>query len=179
VTLTPHPLIVPWSWKDRPIPLLPLWALRHVQSLSACTMGVYYYTVTGTVVRFYMLSKHVNSITTCWNINYSTITISEVYTCSGTRESDLPHKASQDERGSLPGRCRNLVDSPPRPYRLRRWLLRAALPSTVGKGAKQSLRSQFASSGMRGASAAYLRGEAFIQRSSFHFNQCFTTIFKF
>jgi len=37
VTLTPHPLLVPWSRKDRAIPLLLLWAIRPVQSLSACT----------------------------------------------------------------------------------------------------------------------------------------------
>ena len=37
VTLTPHPLLVPWSRKSRAIPLLPLWAIRPVQSLSACT----------------------------------------------------------------------------------------------------------------------------------------------
>jgi hypothetical protein len=37
VMLTPHPLLVPWSWKGRAIPLLPLWAVRPVQSLSACT----------------------------------------------------------------------------------------------------------------------------------------------
>ena len=37
VTLTPHPLPVPWSRKSRAIPLLPLWAVRPVQSLSACT----------------------------------------------------------------------------------------------------------------------------------------------
>jgi len=37
VTLTPHPLLVPWSWKSRAIHLLPLWAVQHVQSLSACT----------------------------------------------------------------------------------------------------------------------------------------------
>ena len=37
VTLTPHPLLVLWSWKSRAIPLLPLWAVRPVQSLSACT----------------------------------------------------------------------------------------------------------------------------------------------
>ena len=36
-TLTPHPLLVPWSRKSRAIPLLPLWAVRPVQSLSACT----------------------------------------------------------------------------------------------------------------------------------------------
>ena len=37
VTLTPHPLLVPWSRKGKAIPLLPLWAVRPVQSLSACT----------------------------------------------------------------------------------------------------------------------------------------------
>ena len=37
VTLTPHPLLVPWSRKSRAIPLLPLWAVRPVQSLRACT----------------------------------------------------------------------------------------------------------------------------------------------
>ena len=37
VLLSPHPLLVPWSWKSRAIPLLPLWAVRPVQSLSVCT----------------------------------------------------------------------------------------------------------------------------------------------
>ena len=37
VTLTPHPLLVPWSRKSRAILLLPLWAVRPLQSLSACT----------------------------------------------------------------------------------------------------------------------------------------------
>jgi hypothetical protein len=37
VTLTPHPLLVLWSWKSRAIPLLPLWAVRPVHSISACT----------------------------------------------------------------------------------------------------------------------------------------------
>ena len=37
VTLSLHPLLVLWSWKGRAIPLLPLWAVRPVQSLSACT----------------------------------------------------------------------------------------------------------------------------------------------
>jgi hypothetical protein len=32
-------LLVPWSRKDRAIPILPLWALRPVQSLSVCTRG--------------------------------------------------------------------------------------------------------------------------------------------
>ena len=37
VLLTTHPLLVPWSRKRRAIPLLPLWAVQPVQSLSACT----------------------------------------------------------------------------------------------------------------------------------------------
>jgi len=37
MTLTPHPLLVPWSRKSRAIPLLPLWAIQPGQSLSACT----------------------------------------------------------------------------------------------------------------------------------------------
>jgi len=35
VMLTPHPLLVPWSRKNRVIPLLPLWAVRPVQG---CTL---------------------------------------------------------------------------------------------------------------------------------------------
>jgi len=37
VTLTPHHLLVQWSRKGRTIPVLPLWAVRPVKSLSACT----------------------------------------------------------------------------------------------------------------------------------------------
>ena len=36
MTLTLQPLLVLWSRKNRAIPLLPLWAVRPVQSLSAC-----------------------------------------------------------------------------------------------------------------------------------------------
>ena len=42
VNLTPHPLLEPWSRKGRAIHLLPLKAVRPVQSLSAlqgCTLG--------------------------------------------------------------------------------------------------------------------------------------------
>jgi hypothetical protein len=47
VTLTPHPLLVSWSWKSRAIPLLPLWTVRLVQSLSACTVELYLYSPYG------------------------------------------------------------------------------------------------------------------------------------
>jgi len=38
VRLTPHLILVPWSWKRRAIPLLPLWAVRPVQG---CTLHFY------------------------------------------------------------------------------------------------------------------------------------------
>jgi hypothetical protein len=47
VKLTAHPLLVPWSRNSRAIPLLPLWAVRPVQSLSACTVELYFYSSYG------------------------------------------------------------------------------------------------------------------------------------
>jgi len=43
VTLTLHPLLVPWSRKSTAIPLFSLRAVRPVQSLSACTVELYLY----------------------------------------------------------------------------------------------------------------------------------------
>jgi len=43
VKLTTHNHLVPWSRKSRAIPLLPLWAIQILQSLSACTVEVYLY----------------------------------------------------------------------------------------------------------------------------------------
>jgi len=45
VTLTPHHLLVPWSWKGRAILLTPLWAVRPVQSLSTCTRVTFTFTI--------------------------------------------------------------------------------------------------------------------------------------
>ena len=42
----PSPLLVPWSRKSRATPLLPLWAVRPVQSLSACTRVHFTFTFT-------------------------------------------------------------------------------------------------------------------------------------
>ena len=44
----PSPLLVPLSRKSRAIPLLPLWAVRPVQSLSACTRVHFSFTFTFT-----------------------------------------------------------------------------------------------------------------------------------
>ena len=38
VTLTPQPILVPWSRRSTAMSLLLLWAVRPVQSLSACTV---------------------------------------------------------------------------------------------------------------------------------------------
>ena len=43
MTLTPHSLLVPSSRKSRAIPLLHLWAIWPVQSLSACRVELYLY----------------------------------------------------------------------------------------------------------------------------------------
>jgi hypothetical protein len=56
VTLTPHPLLVPWSRKGRAIPLLPLWAVRPVQSLSACTRVHFTFTFTR---RLFLYTQHI------------------------------------------------------------------------------------------------------------------------
>jgi len=50
VTLTPQPLLVPWSRKIRAIPVLPLCTVRPVQSLSACT-------VQGCTLHFYVVKE--------------------------------------------------------------------------------------------------------------------------
>jgi hypothetical protein len=63
VTLTPQPLLVPWSWKSGAIPLLPLWAARPVQSLSACT-SVHFTLINKCICWFYCM----NFIT--WNIRW-------------------------------------------------------------------------------------------------------------
>jgi len=48
VTLNPHRLLVPWSRKSRAIPVLPLWAVRPAQNLSACTTVHFTFTYTCT-----------------------------------------------------------------------------------------------------------------------------------
>jgi len=48
VTLTSHPLVVPWSRKRKAIPLLPLWAVRPVQNISGCTKVHFTFTYNST-----------------------------------------------------------------------------------------------------------------------------------
>ena len=58
VTLTTHHLLVPWSWKSRAIPLLPLWAVQPVQSLSACTRVHFTFTFGHERVELYLYSLY-------------------------------------------------------------------------------------------------------------------------
>jgi hypothetical protein len=46
VTLTPHPLLVPLVMKEWSYTSTPLWAVRPVQSLSACTRVTFTFTFT-------------------------------------------------------------------------------------------------------------------------------------
>jgi len=48
MTLTPHPFLLQWSRKSRAIPILPLWAVWPVQSLSASTRVHFIYLYTHT-----------------------------------------------------------------------------------------------------------------------------------
>ena len=51
----PSPLLVPWSRKSRAIPLLPLWAVRPVQSLSVCTRVHLYLPYLQIIVRWIVM----------------------------------------------------------------------------------------------------------------------------
>jgi hypothetical protein len=57
----PSPLLVPWSRKSWAIHLIPLWAVRPVQNLSACTsVHLYLY-----LLKFKIGSVCVRSVQTC------------------------------------------------------------------------------------------------------------------
>jgi len=67
VTLTSHPFLVPWSRMSIAIPLLPLWAVRPVQSLSACT-SVHFYQSRWSV----SLWKHITLLVRRWYLPHWT-----------------------------------------------------------------------------------------------------------
>jgi len=47
-----------WSWKSRATPLLPLWAVQPVQSLSACTKVTFIFTFGHEIVELYLYSPY-------------------------------------------------------------------------------------------------------------------------
>ena len=68
VKLTPHPFLVPWSRKSRAIPLLPLWAVRPVQSLSACTTVHFTFTYTSPPL---WAVQPVQSLSACTKVHFT------------------------------------------------------------------------------------------------------------
>ena len=53
----PSPLLVPWSRKSTSIPLLPQWAVRPLQSLSACTRVHFFFPKCFTLLQTYLYQK--------------------------------------------------------------------------------------------------------------------------
>jgi hypothetical protein len=82
VTLTPHPLLVPWSWKSRAIPLLPLWAVRPAHSLNACTRV--HFTFTFTPVTF-TSSKFGNTKLVSVSFHFPTLSMQKICVTSSGR----------------------------------------------------------------------------------------------
>ena len=60
----PSILLVPWSRKSRSLHLLPLWAVRPVQSLSACTVDLYLYSPPWAV-------RPVQSLIACTRVHFT------------------------------------------------------------------------------------------------------------
>jgi len=74
VTLTSHPILGPWSRNISVIPLLPVWAIHPVQSISACTRVDFTFT-------FYLINLSKN----CKGTNLMKISFStEHLTCANT-----------------------------------------------------------------------------------------------
>jgi hypothetical protein len=68
--LNPHPLLVPWSRKGRAISLLPLWAVRPVQSLSRAISLLPLWAV-----------QPVQGLSACTRVHFKTIHISFMLHC--------------------------------------------------------------------------------------------------
>jgi len=71
VTLTTHPLLVPWSCKSRAITLLPLRAVRPVQSLSSCSRVCLTYFFKVYIATFQHYSPCLSSLEYLWFVSRS------------------------------------------------------------------------------------------------------------
>ena len=63
----PSPLLVPSSWKSRAIPLLPLWAVRPVQSFSVCTRVHFTFTFFWKITQLVLVNPYRLFGTTFWS----------------------------------------------------------------------------------------------------------------
>jgi hypothetical protein len=78
MTLTPHSLLVPWSRKGRAIPLLPLWAVRPVRSLSACT-------------RVHFTVRPVQSLRACTRVHFTVRPVQSLSACTRVHFTPFKH----------------------------------------------------------------------------------------
>jgi len=67
VRITPHPLLTSRSRRSTAITLLPLWAVRPVQNLSACTTVHFTFTYTSTP----MDVRPLQSLTACTTVHFT------------------------------------------------------------------------------------------------------------
>ena len=74
LTLTTHSFLVPWSGKSRAITLLPIWAVRPVHILSACTRV--HFTFTFTYLPYSYM--YINDIQICISFIYMCIRVSAI-----------------------------------------------------------------------------------------------------
>jgi len=78
----PSPLLVPWSWKSRAIPLLPLWTVRPVQSLSACTRVHFSFTLPKLQDEKWNERKCFRKIAALWSRQRNVVHIHLEFSCS-------------------------------------------------------------------------------------------------
>ena len=62
MTLTPYPLLLPWSRKSRAMPLFPLWAVGPVRSLGACTRVHFTFTFVFLFIRYSSINYRISSL---------------------------------------------------------------------------------------------------------------------
>ena len=87
VILNPHPLLVPWSRKGRAIPLLLLWAVQPVQSLSAFTFTFYLtHSLTHKFIFFVSWVNFIFVYFNCFLLTPSIIHISSLYALCETKK---------------------------------------------------------------------------------------------
>jgi hypothetical protein len=95
----PSPLLVPLSRKVRAIPLLPLWAVRPVQSLSDCTRV--HFTVRpvqslSDCTRVYFTVRPVQSLSDCTRVHFTVCPVQSLSACTTVHFTVRPVQSLSD-----------------------------------------------------------------------------------
>ena len=80
MTLTPQPLLVPWSRKSRAIPLLPLWTERPVQNLYKVAL-YFIVIIIIIIIEFFTSQLWLGNIHLSWDVVINRIRLGGL-TCS-------------------------------------------------------------------------------------------------